>query len=84
MRESTHTKEAVEEWWDVNMTPPTSNAGSATRTLLVGLVEELCPALLLARVFFSAAGEGRLEGLSELGPVRLGLSRRLSSSRLNT
>ena len=55
MRESTRTKEAVEEWWDVNMTPPTSNAGSATRTLLVGLVEELCPALLLARVFFSAA-----------------------------
>jgi len=72
LRESTRTKEAVEEWWDVNMALR-ADAGS-DRALLVALMEELRPALALAKVFFSAAGEGRLEGVSGRGSV--GSSRR--------
>ena len=45
------------------------------RALLVALMEELQPAMLLAKVFFSAAGEGRLEGLSGRGFVAVGSSR---------
>ena len=52
MRESTRTKEAVEEWWDVNMALR-ADAGS-DRALLVALMEELQPALVLARVFVRA------------------------------
>ena len=49
MRESTRTEEAVEEWWDVNMAPLAD--ADSERTLLVALMEELRPALLLAKVF---------------------------------
>ena len=49
MRESTRTKEAVEEWWDVNMASLADE--DPARALLVGLLEELRPALLLARIF---------------------------------
>ena len=62
MRESTRTKKAVEEWWDVNMTPRAD--ADLARALFVRLVEELRPALLLAKIFFSADGEARLESLS--------------------
>ena len=48
MRESTRTEEAVGEWWD--MAPLADDADSG-RTLLVALMEELRPALLLAKVF---------------------------------
>eukprot|EP00620_Florenciella_sp_RCC1587_P004656 CAMPEP_0182601048 /NCGR_PEP_ID=MMETSP1324-20130603/91289_1 /TAXON_ID=236786 /ORGANISM="Florenciella sp., Strain RCC1587" /LENGTH=832 /DNA_ID=CAMNT_0024818957 /DNA_START=193 /DNA_END=2691 /DNA_ORIENTATION=+ len=48
LRESTRTKEAVEEWWDVNMA---LLAADSDRALLVALMEELQPALLLAMVF---------------------------------
>ena len=49
MRESTHTKEAVEEWWDVNVAPLADP--DSVRALLAALMEELRPALLLAKVF---------------------------------
>ena len=62
LRESTRTKEAVEEWWDVNVALLAD--ADSDRALLVALMEELQPALVLAKVFFSAGGEGRLEGLS--------------------
>jgi len=65
MRESTHTKEAVAEWWDVNMTPRAD--ADLARALFVRLVEELRPALLLAKIFFSAAGGSRLESVSVSG-----------------
>jgi len=49
LRESTRTKEAVEEWWDVNMALLAD--ADSDRTLFVALMEELRPALLLARIF---------------------------------
>ena len=51
MRESTRTKEAVEEWWDVNMAPLADGDADSGRALLVALMEELRPALRLARIF---------------------------------
>ena len=62
LRESTHPKEAVEEWWDANMALLAD--ADSDRALLVALMEELQPAMRLAKVFFSAGGEGRLDGLS--------------------
>jgi len=52
LRESTRTKEAVEEWWDVNMALLAD--ADSERALLVALMEELQPALVLARVFVRA------------------------------
>mmetsp|Transcript_15548 Transcript_15548/g.36164 ORF Transcript_15548/g.36164 Transcript_15548/m.36164 type:complete len:886 (-) Transcript_15548:66-2723(-) len=49
LRESTRTKEAVEEWWDVNMALLAD--ADSDRALLVALMEELQPAMLLAKVF---------------------------------
>ena len=49
MRESTRTKEAVEEWWDVNMAPLAD--ADSDRALILALMEELRPALHVARVF---------------------------------
>ena len=49
MRESTNTKEAVEVWWDVNKALlADADSGQA---LFVALMEELRPALLLAKAF---------------------------------
>jgi len=75
MRESTRTKEAVEEWWDVNEALLAD--ADEDRAFFVALMEELRPALLLAKIFFSAAGEGRLEGLSGRGSLRGQLSARV-------
>ena len=52
LRESTRTKEAVEEWWDVNMALLAD--ADSDRALLVALMEELQPALVLAKVFVRA------------------------------
>ena len=49
LRESARTKEAVEEWWDVNMALLAD--ADSDRALLVALMEELRPALRLAKVF---------------------------------
>ena len=49
MRESTRTREAVEEWWDVNEVLLAD--ADSDRALFVALMEELRPALLLAKVF---------------------------------
>ena len=49
LRESTRTEEAVEEWWDVNMALLAD--ADSDRALLVALMEELQPAMLLAKVF---------------------------------
>ena len=65
MRELTRTKKAVEECWDVNMA--LLPGADSDRALFVALMEELRPALVLAKVFFSATGEGRLEGLGGRG-----------------
>ena len=49
LRDSTHAKEAVEEWWDVNMALFAD--ADSERALLVALMEDLQPAMLLAKVF---------------------------------
>ena len=49
MRESARTREAVEEWWDVNEVLLAD--ADSDRALFVALMEELRPALLLAKVF---------------------------------
>ena len=48
-QEATLTREAVLEWWDVNVTP--LNNRKTERDLLVQLAEELRPALRFARIF---------------------------------
>ena len=48
-QEATLTREAVLEWWDVNVTP--LNNQDVERGLLVQLGEELRTALRLAKIF---------------------------------
>ena len=52
MQEATQTEAAVVEWWGVHMTGVADD--DATREMVVQLVEELRPALRLARVFLRA------------------------------
>ena len=54
LRESTRPKEAVEEWWDVNMALLADADSDQHQALLVALMEELQPALVLARVVLRA------------------------------
>ena len=76
LRESTRTKEAVEEWWDVNMAL-FADANSEC-TLLVALMEELQPAMLLARIFVRVSQLER-QALA----MRSGRRKRVFNSRAN-
>ena len=49
MKEATRTKEAVWEWWDVNVT--TLNNAEVERQLLAQLMEELRSCLIMAKIF---------------------------------